>query len=492
MIYAETLERNMNLTLTENNAVSNSTTGSNVLDFFSVGGALRNRSDKEVISLLDSAWAEDRLLTLKAMFYFRDVRGGQGQRNAFRVQLKHLANTHPAVVLRSIGVIQQYGRWDDLYALFDTPLEQDAINIINAQLELDLLAMNRGDPVSLLCKWLKSENTSSKESRRLACKTRVSLGMNSKTYRIILAKLRKSIRVVEVAMSAKVYGAIDYERVPSQAMLKYRSAFLRNDEERFSKYLEDVKTGRAKINAATLYPQQIVHAIWHSNINVNVAESLWNNMPDFVDGAKENAIAVVDTSGSMMGTPIEVSVSLGLYLAERAKGPYANKFITFSRRPTMQTIQGETILDKVNGMRNAEWEMNTNIEAVFDIILQTAIDTSATQEEMLDKVYIISDMEFDSAVDSYYDDNVPTHDRSLFNTIRDKYINAGYKIPQIVFWNVDSRNNQFPMCMDDRGFLNVSGYSPSIFKNLVNNTIVSPYDFMMEILNSERYEQIEI
>jgi len=482
----------MNLTRTENNAVTHSTTGSNVLDFFSVGGALRHRNSEEVIKLFDSAWAEDAQLTLRAMFYFRDIRGGQGQRDAFRVQLKHLADINSSACWKILNLIQEYGRWDDFYALFDTTLESYVIRLFKEQVDKDLIAIETNEPVSLLGKWLKSENTTSKKSRRLAHKTRIGFGMDSKTYRKTLSKLRNAIRVVEVAMSAKVYDAIDYEKVPSQAMLKYRNAFSRNDEERFNQYLEDVKTGRAKINADTLYPQQLVHAIWHSSIDTSIAESLWNNMPDFVDGAEENAIAVVDTSGSMMGTPIEVSVGLGLYLAERAKGPYANQFITFSRRPTMQTIQGETIVDKLNGMRNADWDMNTDIEAVFKIILDTAIDTEATQEEMLDKVYIISDMEFDNAVDVIYDESIPTHDDTLFNTIRGRFIATGYKMPQIVFWNVDSRNNQFPMSMDDRGFLNVSGYSPSIFKNLVNNNIVSPHEFMMEILNSERYQNIEI
>ena len=172
---------------------------------------------------------------------------------------------------------------------------------------------------------------------------------------------------------------------------------------------------------------------------------------------------------------------MGLYLAERAKGPYANKFITFSRLPTMQTIQGETIDDKLNGMRNADWDMNTDIEAVFKIILDTAIDTEATQEEMLDKVYIISDMEFDNAVDAVYDESIPTHDDTLFNTIRGRFIATGYKMPQIVFWNVDSRNNQFPMSMDDRGFLNVSGYSPSIFKNLVFKVIIIKLNILFKL-----------
>jgi hypothetical protein len=305
--------------------------------------------------------------------------------------------------------------------------------------------------------------------------------------------LRRAIRVVEVAMSAKVYDAIEYQKVPSQAMLKYSNAFIRNDKEGFIRYLDDVKSGRAKVNADTIYPQQIIHEIWKTNIDSSMADSLWNNMPDFINEAEENAIAVVDVSGSMSGTPMEVAVGIGMYLAERAKGPYANKFITFSESPQMVEIKGKDIVDKANGIRDADWQMNTNIEAVMDQILQTAIDTNCNAEEMITKLYIISDMEFDSAVDAgYSDQDVLAHDEVLFKQLNERFEESGYKMPNIVFWNVDSRNNNFPMSMDERGFLNVSGYSPSIFKNLVNNTIVSPIEFMMEILNAERYRQIEI
>ena len=493
MLFADSLKKNMTLTRTENSAVTHSTTGSNVLDFFSAGGALRSRDDKDVINLFNSAWAEDRFLTLKAMFYFRDIRGGQGQRNAFRVQLRNLANTYPDAVKRNLHLVPLYGRWDDLYAVFDTAVEKYAIGLFLSQLNSDIEAIENNGQPSLLGKWLKSENTSSKKSRKLAHKTRTGFSMDSKTYRQTLSKLRREIRVVEVAMSAKVYDAIEYTIVPSQAMLKYRTAFARNDKERFNQYLDDVKTGHAKINADTLYPQQIIHEISRGNIDSNVADSLWNSMPDFTKGTTENAIAVVDVSGSMSGMPIEVAIGLGMYLADRAKGPYANKFITFSESPQMVEIKGKNIVDKVNGIRQADWDMNTNIEAVMEQVLQTAIDSNCTSDEMVERLYIISDMEFDSAVDAgYSEQDVLAHDEVLFKQLNERFEESGYKMPNIVFWNVDSRNNNFPMSMDERGFLNVSGYSPSIFKNLVNNTIVSPIEFMMEILNAERYRQIEI
>jgi hypothetical protein len=493
MLFADSLKKNMTLTRTENSAVAHSTTGSNVLDFFSAGGALRSRDDNDVINLFNSAWAEDRLLTLKAMFYFRDIRGGQGQRNAFRVQLRNLANIYPDAVRCNLHLVPLYGRWDDLYAVFGTSVEKYAIGLFLSQLNSDLEAIENNGQPSLLGKWLKSENTTSKKSRKLAHKTRTGFGMDSKTYRQTLSKLRRAARVVEVAMSAKVYDAIEYTKVPSQAMLRYRNAFQRNDGERFTQYIDDVKTGRAKINADTLYPQQIIHEISQGNIDSNIADSLWNSMPDFTDGTTENAIAVVDVSGSMSGTPMEVAIGLGMYLADRAKGPYANKFITFSESPQMIEIKGKNIVDKVNGIRQANWDMNTNIEAVMEQILQTAIDNNCTSDEMVERLYIISDMEFDSAVDAgYSEQDVPAHDEVLFRQLNERFEESGYKMPNIVFWNVDSRNNNFPMSMDERGFLNVSGYSPSIFKNLVNNTIVSPIEFMMEILNAERYRQIEI
>lgn len=482
-----------NTARTENGALVRRDTGSKVLDFFSKGGALRNTSASVAQNLFSDAWAENPELALKAMFYFRDVRGGQGQRGAFRNQLTWLANVAPETVRKNIGLIAEYGRWDDIYALVGTKVEADAFGVLTEQLQADMRAAVNDQPISLLAKWLKSENASSQTTKALARKTRKALGWNSKQYRKVLSTLRNKLDVVETKISAKEWEGIKYQAVPSQAMMKYRKAFRKNDEDRFARYMDAVTSGEAKINAATLYPYQIVERAFNHD-NAQELDALWNALPDYVAGSEENSIAVVDTSDSMSWhgtTPRDVAVSLGMYLAERAKGPYKDHFITFSQRPQLQRVIGNTIVDKARNLFQAAWDGNTNIEAVFDLILDIAVKNRLAPEDMIQKLYIISDMQFDQATGNGWSrDNV---NRGLFDTIRARYESAGYQLPQLVFWNVDARDNtNTPMSLDDRGFVNVSGFSPSIFKNLMDNKFLDAYGMMENVLQSDRYAALKV
>lgn len=469
-----------NVTYTENNAKVYKTTESHLLDLFSQGGALRNRSEDDIISLFSKALHEDKLLAMKMLFYFRDVRGGQGERQTFRTLINYLANNHSELIEKNLYLVSHFGRWDDLYSLIGTALEGKVFDHIKYQLELDKRA---GNP-SLLAKWLKSENTSSYESRRLATKTRKALGLSSREYRKTLSSLRKKIDVVESLMSAKEWDQIEYSKVPSQASLNYRDAFRRNDEERYEQYLESLKKGETKINTGTLFPYEIVRQVQANSWNSSdeTLDLMWDNLPDYIGGSKENSIAVVDVSGSMMGLPMEVAISVGMYLAERNEGAFQNHFITFSNRPEIVEIVGDTLHEKVRNMERANWDMNTNIKAVFDLILDTAIRSKISQNEMVKKLYIISDMEFDEA-DSRADEY-------LFEVIRDSYRENGYEMPQLVFWNVNARNSNAPMTMNHYGVQFVSGCSPSIFQNLMKGEFMSAYDLMLDVLNDERYDAV--
>jgi hypothetical protein len=476
------IETEMNKVYTENGALSNAGTGSKVLDFFALGGAIRNIEPTKALNVFKYAYNENVLLTLKTMFYFRDIRGGQGQRKAFRDQLVLIEYVNPGILRRNLGNVVEFGRWDDLFVLLDTTLRDDVINFVEAQLMQDLQDFDNGRPISILAKWMKSENTSSKESRRLAGILRKGLGLTSSEYRRLLSMLRRALNVVETHMAHNEWAKIDYSSVPSQAMLKYRKAFYRKDSDRFSKYIEQVKSGEKKINAGTLYPQQIVHEILRGKTeNVDV---LWDALPDYISNREEKSIAVVDTSGSMCGTPLEVALSLGIYLAEKTQGFYHNKFITFSARPEMQTIKGNNIVEKVENLSNVDWDMNTNVEKVFLTILDAAIKNKVQVTDMVDKLYIISDMEFDSADSST--------DKTLFKHIFEEYKAYGYTMPKLVFWNVDARNVQFPMQMNDAGVQLVSGYSPSIFKALMKGDTLSPYEMMLDVINSERYASVVV
>lgn len=486
-MFMNAMATSTNTALTENGGVAFATTKSAMLDFFAMGGALRHRDDKEVVSMLSMAMGEDKLNAIRAMFYFRDARGGQGERDTFRKQLKWLAVTHPEIVKANIDLIADYGRWDDLYTLFDTSLEKDAIDVFARQLARDMHA----ERPSLLAKWLKSENTSSKESVRLARATRKGLGMTPQVYRKVLSGLRKQINIVERLISSNQWSEVNYSAVPSQANMKYKSAFYKHDTERRLQFIESVKKGEAKINASTLYPYEIVRDAqkleWDAEAHSkDVTNALWAALPDYIGDANVNALAVVDVSGSMTGLPMQVSISLGMYLAERNKSEaYRNKFITFSSSPELVTIQGDTFVERVHNMGRAAWEMNTDIVKVFDLILDVAVKNKLTQEEIPSKLFIISDMEFDDASYSEVDEKI-------FEMIARKFSDAGYQLPFLVFWNVDSRNTQVPMSMDQRGFQMVSGCSPSIFTNVLKGTTLTAYELMLEVLGVERYQPIKI
>jgi hypothetical protein len=477
-----------NLTLTENGAVAFRSTTSKVLDFFATGGAMRVRDEQSVISVFQQAYAENPVLATKALFYFRDVRGGQGERKTFRLLLNWLANNHPEAVRPNIGLIAEYGRWDDLYSLVGTGVEDDVWAAIDVQLAVD----RQSDRPSLLAKWLKSENASSPLTKSLARKTRSALGMSSRTYRKMLSSLRKKIDLVEQKISANRWAEVEYDRIPSKAGMIYRNAFRRHDGERYMDFIGAVNRGEAKINAGTLYPYEIAekvglgYSLGYSHIMDDATiDAMWNALPDYFAGTQSRGIVVADVSGSMSGRPMAVSVSLALYVAERNTGPFHNKFITFSARPSLQTVEGRTISEKMKNLSMAYWDMNTNLEAVFDLILNTAVRNKLSQDELPTHLYIVSDMEFDQAVTG-------SRQTTLMQSIEQKFIAAGYRMPFLVFWNVYSRNDQQPMSMDQRGFQLVSGCSPSIFTSLLSNKTVSAYDLMIEVLEAERYAAIKV
>lgn len=485
------LKEETNYALTENGAIAHSTTNSSLLDFFAQAGAMRSRSEEDIISEFTKAFAEDKLLALRALFYFRDAREGQGERRLFRIIIKYLAHHHTEVLKKNLHLIAFYGRWDDVYELFDTPLESHVGILIKNQLNADLYAENP----SLLAKWLHSENTSSSKSKRLGTKTRLMLGLSSKKYRKTLSRLREKINVVERKMSANDWCTIDYSTVPSKASLQYRNAYLRHDKSGYESFIEGLENGTQKINTKTLYPYELVSKVnyakgWGGRNDMSPTEErlvnqMWEHLPDYIGDKKENSIAVIDVSGSMYGTPIEVAISLGLYMAERNKGLFHNHFFTFSKSPKLQEVKGTTFCEKVRNIADADWGYNTDIEAVFDLLLQTAVKNNLPQDEMVSKLYIISDMEFDRA-DSLFGSRQDT----MFNIIREEYRQKGYRMPELVFWNVDARNSQFPVTVNDYGVQLVSGCSPTLFQQIMEGK--NAYDLMIDILNSERYQHITI
>ena len=490
MTFIDKMEKDNNYKLTENLALTHASTLDNVLDFFSLGGALRTRSEKDVIDLFMKAFAQDRLLAMKCLFYLRDIRGGQGERRTFRIILKQLGKVYPLIVNKNFDNIPFFGRWDDAYELVGTGSELPMWNKINNQLAADVLE----EYPSLLAKWLKSENTSSKVSRKLGKLTREALEMNSKAYRQILSKLRKKIDVVERKMCAKEWADIKFESVPSKASMIYSKAFRRHEPDRYQQFIDDVKSGKKEIKTSTLYPYEILRAA-RKGENVEALNVIWDNQKDWLNGVEEPSIVVCDTSGSMNGLmtwgsdtkrtvePILVAISLSIYFAERNTHPeFNNRFITFSSRPEIQRIQGETLYDKYMALNSAYWEGNTNLNAVFDLILSTAIRHKVPEEQMIKKIYIISDMEFDAC----------TNWETNYEVIKDMYELNNYQMPTLVFWNVEARQNQAPVTCDENGVFLVSGCSPSIFESIMASKVITPIDLMLEVLNKERYSRVVV
>lgn len=491
-----------NYTLTENGGVTHKTTKSDLLDMFAMGAAMRNRSDSDVMLMFRKAFAENPVYALKCLFYIRDVRGGQGERRFFRVVIKDMAtyskSTQEAIA-RNMELISEFGRWDDLYAFVGTPLEAQAFNIIKHQLALDLECKTP----SLLGKWLKSENASSKETARLGDITRRHLNMTHREYRKVLSHLRTQINIVEKLMSENRWDEIEFDKIPSKAGLIYKNAFARRDiiKAKYEKFAKDETT---KVNASTLYPYEVVEKALHispyhpDETDRAMVNKYWANLADYFNGANLNALAVVDTSGSMHGTPINVAISLGMYCAEKAGGPFANHYISFASRPQLIECEGVDFVDKVHRIYRTNLVDNTNIEAVFDLLLDTAKANKCSQDDMPQNILIISDMEFDSAASggSYnwrtgrYENQfgcTKANVETVMEGVARKWAAAGYKMPHLIYWNVDARQNNIPM-IGNGPISYVSGFSPSIFQSIITGK--TGYELMMETLNKERYSVI--
>lgn len=416
------LQNATNYTLTENGGVTHKSTGGALMDLFAMGAAMRSRSEEDVILMFKKAYQENPVYALKCLFYIRDVRGGQGERRFFRTVMKYLASKETDAVRRNMKHIPEFGRWDDLYVFVGTPVEKDAMAIFRKQLELDVQCKTP----SLLAKWLKSENTSSVESRRLGNITRQHLNMSHKQYRKTLSILRARINVLERLMSENRWDEIEFDKIPSRAGMIYKNAFARHDLERAASeknvqtYEEFAKDATTKVNAKALYPYECVSEAlkvfrtsygWNSkplaldDTNRLMVNKYWDNLTDYFNGASFNGLAVVDTSGSMVrsdaAAPINVAISLGLYCAEKAKGPFAGHYVSFASRPQLIATEGVDFVDKVGRIYRTNLVDNTNIEATFDLLLSTALQNNCSQEDLPQNIIVISDMEFDAATYSY-------------------------------------------------------------------------------------------
>ncbi len=486
----ELLKKEANMTHTENGAATYETTMSDCLDLFATIGAIRRQSDEEIINRFVRAYAENADTAMKILFFGRDVRGGLGERRVFRVIIRYLADNEPASLRKNIRYIAEYGRYDDLLSLLGTACEKDALLCIKQQLAKDMLALAEGGEVSLLAKWLPSINASNADTVSTAKRVARYLGMTDATYRKTLVKLRERIRILENNLRERDY-TFDYAKQPSKAMFKYRKAFMRNDQQRYNAFMERVEQGGATLHTGTLMPYEVIAPCFDgynlAKLSENERRSMdvtWNALENFT--GDDNALVVVDGSGSMYWgsnpMPETVAMSLGIYFAERNRGAFHNHFITFSTRPQLVEIKGKDIAEKVRYCAQFNECSNTNIQKVFELILNTAVKHRVPQSEMPSTVYIVSDMEFDCCADGAQMSNF-TYAKRLF-------AKHGYVLPKLVFWNVDSRNRQQPVTKNEQGVALVSGCTPRLFSMVVGGEDITPYSMMMETIGSERYAPI--
>lgn len=481
--------------LTANGAVTHSTSLNSCLDLFFLAGACRNESVESIEHKLDFSYIDDPLKTLKIIFWAGDIRQGAGERRFFKIALSWLAKNHVEDLRANMEQVPEFSRWSSLFEIALT--DKEVLNYIVSTL-LDEKAKGH----SLLCKWLPRQGsevevkkstskngskTVTVETRRvrkpyggLANIVRKAAKLTPKEYRKILVK---GTSVVETLMCSNKWDEIEYAKVPSVAMNKYNKAWYRRGGEKFANYLESLKKGETKINAKAIFPHEIIKnaiSCWSEMGKLNEAQiAQWNALPNYMGNEEHSILPVCDVSGSMYNIPITISVGLGLYLSERNKGAFKDAFITFSSHPQLEYLKGD-INHRIKQLSNADWGCNTNISAVFELILRRGIEEKVPQEDMPTTVLIISDMEFDCC-----------GEMTNFENIKAQYLKAGYNIPNIVFWNVNGRAGNVPVKVNDKGVALVSGSSPSIVKGVLSNDI-NPEKVMNSVIESERYSIIKL
>ena len=491
-----TLGDEYNVSMTENGALGYKTTQHPILDMNFKVNSYRKMSEDAIVSDFINAFNEDPVLAVKWVFFARDAREGLGERRLFRVIMKTIAKSEPEMVKKLLPIVAEYGRWDDVLELYHIPsVRKDVVALIKTTLTADMTAMGNNKPISLLAKWMPSVNTSSKETVALARELAKALGVSEKQYRKMLSALREKLKVVEKQISANDWGEVNYEAVPSKANLLYKNAFLKHDEDRRRAFLGALSKGEVKINSSVNFPSDIVHqylkqgwSYWGSRTFTEdqTLEGLWRALPDY---GLEDTICVADGSGSMFNVvdpsssvqAIEVADALALYCAEHCQGEFKNKYITFSMRPKLVSLNGGTLARNLAVALNNNECADTNVEAVFDLILHTAVANKMSQDELPKNILILSDMEFNSCA---------RFDKRLFDTIQKNYRNHGYKVPRLIFWNIASRTGTIPVKENEMGVALVSGYSVNTLKMVLGGEL-DPFKLLVSTLSSKRYDLVD-
>lgn len=490
-----TLENN---SFTENGMKGYNTSGHFLVDMDFKISSYRDKTEEEILRDFQKLLSEESIVNIiKWMFYVRDVREGNGERRLFKIMLKYLATYDYRMTKELISIVPVYGRWDDLFCLMDTRLKKDVISFIKETFISDVRNFGEGNPVSLLAKWMPSINTSSESTRNLAKVFIKEFNLTEKEYRKILSALRKKIDVVEKKMSNNEWSKINYDGVPSSANLIYSKAFYKHDKERREEFLKGLKTGKREIKSQNLFPYQIYCKMKQSitKSEEETLEAMWKTKIDKDDKNINSTLVVCDTSGSMTWHPInnsvypiDIATSLAIYFSEKNTGVFKNKFITFSSRPSFIDLNNfHSLKEKIRYVSSMRINDNTDISAVFKLILDTAISNNLKQNDLPKRILIISDMEFDTLNSSFYSNGYDVKD---FERIKKDFEFYDYNMPKLIFWNVESRTNTIPMKKNKEGVFLISGFSDKRLEMIMSEQ-KEPYLALLETINSKRYDLVQ-
>lgn len=485
MSFLDLAKKYLNVTYTEKGDKAYVSTENACLDYFYLVGGKRQDSSSAFL-LFVRAYLESPVTALKLLLYTRNIKSGLGERYLFRKILYNLAEYEPESALKVLPYVAEYGRYDDLLCVLYTPVGDTAIEMIKKQLDEDLENKKAGKPISLLAKWLPSINTSNKSARNDASYLAMKLNMSKADYRKTLSFLRKGL-IVENNLRERDY-TFDYQTVPSAAMNNYREAFLRNDEERYNKYIEDVSLGKAKMNISVL---DIVSFIKRAKADMKKSnlkqyyETAWNQL---VNESKFNhkTLVVRDGSGSMYSYPvsdwtypIDIADALTLLTASRIEGAFKDQFITFSADPEYVDLRKKkSLFTKLAYLHTLNDCSTTDIQKVYELILNVYKSPDFKKEDQLDQIMIVSDMEFDYLNGrTIRDTNIST-----FEYFKEEFADLGYKMPEVIFWNVMARGMRAPVLQDEKGVKLVSGGTKNIIDMVINTESINPLDFMNKAL----------
>jgi hypothetical protein len=482
------------MSYTKNGALSLSTCDisgerEGLMDLFykSVRGIEKDTLNK----ILNKAFSEDAVSTILLSFYIRDCRGGKGERDLGRLIWEWLCSNHLELMSKLFSEIPEYGRWDDLI-LLSKFAEHQIYDILHKRLLDDLLLASENQPISLLAKWMPTEGHRLDKMLKFTTKYTKYHGISKQEYRTkIISPLRQYLDIVERKICSGDWKGILYNKVPSCTMYKLSEKFKKHDEKRFQEWKDGLKCGTTKVNATQLFPHEIINKYTLTKEEDVLLEAQWKELLKNYQGLFKNSLVVCDVSGSMTSkirntsiAPLDIAIGLGLIISQSTQEPFTNHLITFSARPEFIKIDGISLWHKIKQAKKMPWGGNTNLQSVFDIILKKVLENELTQKDLPDRLFIISDMEFDVACRD--------NDKSNFDVIKTKFAFNGYSLPQLIFWNVNGNDtSQYPVSVDENGTALISGFSPSILKFLLDGKDITPWSILTNTIEDARYNKLK-